>query len=184
MNKLTTGTMISDSTIAMAPQLMGDAMNAVPTNPAIMLPVVRPTPTMKLAHTAGRETRLEYSPQKNGPKNEPASAPHEMLISCAMNVMDELYCTSAITAEITMNTTISTRMYTSCFFSLMFFTTLSFSRSSVSVDDDVSTSDDSVDMDALSTSTITMPMSRSGSVDSMVGMIESYTGVPAAVIST
>ena len=64
----------------------------------------------------------------------------------------------------------------------MFFTTLSFSRSSGSVDDDVSTSDDSVDMDALSTSTITM--SRSGSVDSMVGMIESYTGVPAAVIST
>ena len=58
------------------------------------------------------------------------------------------------------------------------------SRSSVSVDDDVSTSDDSVDMDALSTSTITMPMSRSGGVNSIVGMIESHTGVPAAVIST
>ena len=83
-----------------------------------------------------------------------------------------------------MNTTSSTRMYDSCFFSLMFFTRLSLIRSSVSVDDDVSTSDDSVDMDALSTSTITMPMSRSGSVDSMVGMMESYTGVPAAVIST
>ena len=41
---------------------------------------------MKLAHTAGREMRLENSPQKNGPRNDPASAPQLMDMSCAMNV--------------------------------------------------------------------------------------------------
>ena len=56
-------------------------------------------------------------------------------------------------------------------------------KSMVRVDDDVSTSDDSVDMDADSTSTITRPMSTSGKVDSMVGMMESYTGVPLAAYS-
>ena len=101
-----------------------------------------------------------------------------------MNVMDDVYCTSASAADTAMNATSSTRMQPSCLCSLMSLTTLSLMRSSVSVDDDVSTSDDSVDMDALSTSTMTMPMSRSGSVDSMVGMMESYTGAPAAVIST
>ena len=43
----------------------------------------------------------------------------------------------------------------------------------VSVEDDVSTSEDSVDMDADSTSTITRPISTSGRVDSMVGITES-----------
>ena len=46
-------------------------------------------------------------------------------------------------------------------------------RSMVSVEDDVSTSDESVDMEADSTSTITRPISTSGSVDSMVGIMES-----------
>ncbi len=35
----------------------------------------------------------------------------------------------------------------------------------------------SVDIEAESTSTITRPMSRSGKVESIVGMMESYTGV-------
>ena len=39
-------------------------------------------------------------------------------------------------------------------------------------------------MEADSTSTITMPMRISGKVDSMVGMMESYTGWPLAPIST
>ena len=44
-----------------------------------------------------------------------------------------------------MNTTISTRMYTSCFLAHVLHHVV-FSRSSVSVDDDASTSDDSVDI--------------------------------------
>ncbi len=63
-------------------------------------------------------------------------------------------------------------MYTSCFFSLMFFTTLFFQQIERSAwDDDRSAPAMTAwTMDALSTSTITMPMSRSGSVDnSMVG---------------
>src|SRR5699024_3686235 len=109
---------------------------------------------------------------KNGPRNAPASAPHEMLMSCAMNVMDEVYCTSAMAADTAMNTTTSTRMVPSWVRSLMLFTTLPLMRSSVSVEDDVSTSDDNVDIDALSTSTMTMPIRRSGKVESMVGMME------------
>ena len=55
----------------------------------------------------------------------------------------------------------------------MFFTTLSFNRSSVSVLDEVSTSELKVDIEAESTSTITRPTSKSGRVESMVGMTES-----------
>lgn len=55
----------------------------------------------------------------------------------------------------------------------MLFTTLSFSRSSVSVLDEVSTSELSVLIEAESTSTITRPTSKSGRVDSIVGMMES-----------
>ena len=94
-------------------------------------------------------------------------------MSCAMNVIDEWYCTSASAAETRMNTTMSRRIVESCFFSFMFFTTLPLITSSVRVDDEVSTRDESVDMDAESTSTITMPMRMSGSVESIVGMIES-----------
>ena len=53
-----------------------------------------------------------------------------------------------MTTDITMKNTISACMVMICFFSVMFFITLSFRRSSVRVELDVSTSDDSVDMDA------------------------------------
>ena len=59
VKRLTTGTMIKEITIASAPQLIGEAMSGVPKNPMTMLPVVSPTPTMKLTHTAARETRAE-----------------------------------------------------------------------------------------------------------------------------
>ena len=99
-------------------------------------------------------------------------------MSCAMNVIELLYCTSAIAADTATNTTSSARIQRSWLFSPMSFTTLSFSRSSVSVDDDVSTRELSVLMDAESTSTITSPTKTSGSPESMVGTIESYTGAP------
>ena len=49
----------------------------------------------------------------------------------------------------------------------------SFKKSSVSVELEVSTRDDKVDMDAESTRITTMAMSTSGSPESMVGMMES-----------
>ena len=73
----------------------------------------------------------------------------------------------------TTNTTSSTRMYTTRLFSVIFFTTLPSSKSSVSVDEDVSTSEESVDIEAERTSTITRPISTFGSVESIVGMMES-----------
>ncbi len=58
-------------------------------------------------------------------------------------------------------------MVTTCFFSLIFFITRSLSRSSVMVELEVSTREDSVDMDADSTSTTTIPIRISGRVDSI-----------------
>ena len=55
----------------------------------------------------------------------------------------------------------------------MFLITLPFSKSSVSVEEEVSTSEESVDMEAESTSTTTMPSRISGKPESMVGMMES-----------
>ena len=58
-----------------------------------------------------------------------------------------------------------------CFFSLIFFMILSFNRSSVIVELDVSTRDESVDIDAESTRTTTIPIRISGSFESMEGII-------------
>ena len=176
VTRLTNGTIAMESTIAKAPQLMGLAMSGVPKKPAIMLPVVRPTPTMKLAHTAALLMRLLYRPQKKGPRNAPASAPQLMDMSWAMNVMELLYCTSAMAAEITTNTTSSPRIQRSWLFSLMFLMTLPLSRSSVNVDEEVRTRELKVLIDAESTSTMTRPTRMSGNPESIVGTIESYTG--------
>ena len=61
-------------------------------------------------------------------------------------------------------------MVISCFLSSIFLTTLSLSRSMVMVDEEVSTSDASVDIEAESTSMITTPISISGRVESIEGI--------------
>ena len=94
-------------------------------------------------------------------------------MSWAMNTTEEWYWNSAMSAEMAMNTTSRPRIQTSCFFSDMFLMMLPLMKSMVRVDDDVSTSDESVDMEADRTSTMTRPMSTSGKVDSIVGMMES-----------
>ena len=96
-----------------------------------------------------------------------------MDMSWAMNVMELLYCTMAIAAEMTTNTTSSPRMHRSCPRSPKSFTRLPLIRSSVSVEDEVSTSELSVLMEAESTRTITSPTRMSGRPDSIVGMMES-----------
>ena len=50
---------------------------------------------------------------------------------------------------------------------------LALNNQSVSVDEEVSTSEESVDMEAESTSTTTIPSRISGKPESMVGMMES-----------
>ena len=69
-----------------------------------------------------------------------------------------------------MNTTISTRMISSCFFSSMSLITRPLSRSSVTVEEDVSTRDDSVDMEAESTRMITTAIRNGERVCSIVGI--------------
>ena len=57
-------------------------------------------------------------------------------------------------------------------------------RSSVIVEEDVSTSEASVDIEALSTSSTTRAMSTSGSVISMAGTMESKAILPVASLMT
>ena len=87
--------------------------------------------------------------------------------------MVEVYCTSAIAAEITTNTTIRPRIHVIWLLSGMLLMTLPFRRSRVSVEEEVSTSEESVDIEADRTSTTTMPSKISGNPESMVGMMES-----------
>ena len=80
-----------------------------------------------------------------------------------------------------MNTTISTRIMRTCVFSLISFMKFLLMKSSVSVELDAITSEESVDMDADNTSRTTRPISASESPDSIVGIIESN---PFATTST
>ena len=97
-------------------------------------------------------------------------APQLTPIACAIKATLELACTIASAAEITMNTTISIRMISSCFFSSISLTTRPLSRSSVTVEDDVSTREDSVDMEAERTRMITTAIRKGERLFSMVGI--------------
>ena len=128
---------------------------------------------MKLHHTAAFETFFLYRPQRNGPRNEPASAPQEMAMSCAMNGSEPCTWMMPMNADNAMNTTSSTRIQAICFFSLMSFTMLPLIKSSVSVEDEVSTREDNVDIEADSTMTTSTPSRMSGMFDTSAGMMES-----------
>ena len=116
----------------------------------------------------------------NGARNAPASAPQEIPISCAMNVGGSI----AITTDNTIKNTTITCIVRTCFFSLISFITLSFKKSSVSVELDVSTSEASVDIEADNTNTTTIPIRISGSVDNICGMIPSKIILPASSCSS
>ena len=98
-----------------------------------------------------------------------------------MKVTLEWYCTRASTTEMAMNTTIKQRMTNTWVFSLMVFTRLPLRKSSVSVELEASTRDDSVDMEAESTRMTTTATITSGRPESMAGMMASY---PSAATST
>ena len=114
----------------------------------------------------------------NGARNAPAIAPHDTPIIWAMNAigLELLYCTSASVAEIAMNTTISARMQSTWLLSLIFLTTVPLMKSIVKVDEDVMTSEESVLIEAESTSTTTSAMSIGESPSSIFGMIAMSMG--------
>ena len=72
-----------------------------------------------------------------------------------------------------MNTTIRPRMTLSCLSSSISLTTVPLMKSSVSVEEDVSTSEESVDMEAESTRMTTTEIRKGERPESMVGMIAS-----------
>ena len=118
---------------------------------------------------AARVVFFQYRPYRKGARKEPESAPHDTPISCAMKVTRDFACTIAMTAEITMNTATNVRSVNILLFSSMCFFLSGSMKSSVSVELDASTSDESVDIDAESTRMSTTAMSVSPSPESMVG---------------
>ena len=84
---------------------------------------------------------------------------------------------TAITADTIMKNTMKILMIFTRSSSLMSFLLMGLITSSVKVELDVSTSDESVDMDAESTSTITTAMTSDGRVASIAGTMESNSGV-------
>ena len=113
----------------------------------------------------------------NGARNAPARPPQETPIIWAMNAGG----LKARATEMTMKTAISTRMTMSWVFSLISCQKVFFRKSRVIVELEVRTSDDSVDMEADRTRTMTMPMRISGSVESMDGMMASKAMVPSGL---
>ena len=92
--KLTIGTMIIPAIIAIAPVLIGDAMNL-----KNMFDTVINMPLAKLVQTAAFVTPFQYNPYINGAKNAPANAPQEIPISCAMKVGGSKAITTLITIK-------------------------------------------------------------------------------------
>ena len=164
--------MIRPATIAAAPALIGDLIHLKNIFKRVM-----PTPHAKLAQTEAFVIFLEYSPYRKGARKAPARAPQEIPISCAIKVGGS----RAITTEITTKNTSKIRMHSSCFLSSIFFTRFPLIRSSVSVELEVSTREDKVDMEADSTSTITIPIRISGRDCNIVGIMASYTTLPSAL---
>ena len=150
--------------MATAPALIGDAINL-----KNIFATVMPTPVIKLAQTASLVVPFQKSPYKNGARNAPASAPQEIPISWAINVGGS----KARITETAIKNTIRIRISKSCFFSLKFFAIFPLIKSSVNVELDVSTREDSVDIDAESTRITTIPISTSGRVESIAGIMAS-----------
>ena len=140
---------------------------------------VTPVAYTKQVATALFVTFFAYRPYRNGARKAPARAPHETPIICAINVMLKRSFRTAITAETITKNTMKIRMTRTFFFSVNSFFEAGAITSSVSVELEVRTSEESVDIEAARTSTITMAITRSGSSRSMAGMMESNRIFPS-----
>ena len=150
-----------------------------------MCTTVMPTPAIKLAMQAAFVTPFQKSPYINGARNAPASAPHEIDMRVEITVCGFLRVIIASTTEMIRNTAMKILIVISCFFSSIFSFIIGLIRSIVKVELDVSTSDESVDIDAESTRTITSPKSSEGSFSIIVGTIPSKppSGSPSALLT-
>ena len=173
VNRLTTGTITSPADIAIAPQLIGDCIITGKDSLQKILAIINTELKIKQTKQDALVTHFTYREYINGAKKEPARAPQDTPINCAMNVTELLYWIKAKTEDIAINTTIKTRISNTCFFSLMFFTKLSLIKSIVNVELDAITSEDNVDIEADNTKITTKAISTDGSPDNMVGIIES-----------
>ena len=136
---------------------------------------------MKQQATATLETCFVYSPYRNGARKDPASAPHEIPIICAIKRLFACACLIAMIAEMMTNMTMNTRMMTTFFLSSIGFFFSGPIKSSVIVDELVSTNDDSVDMDADKTSTMMIPIIIGETVESMLGMTASNPSASTSI---
>ena len=90
-------------------------MSGVPTKPMIMFTVVRPTLTMKLAHTAALLMRLLYRPHSIGPRKAPARAPQGGAHELGDQVTEALVLEHGGERRMATKTTSSARIQTICF---------------------------------------------------------------------
>lgn len=167
----------------MAPQLIGDCIIAGNELLKKIFASISAELKIKQTQQAAFVTRFEYREYINGARNEPASAPHETPMSCAINVIELLYCIRARIDDMAINTTTRILMYNTCFLSLIFFIKLSFKKSIVSVELEAITRDDSVDIDADSTRITTSAISSGLKPESIVGIIESYPFAATSISS-
>lgn len=91
----------------------------------------------------------------------------------------------ASTTEMIRNTAMKILIVISCFFSSIFSFIIGLIRSIVKVELDVSTSDESVDIEAESTRTITSPKSSEGSFSIIVGIysVKTASGSPSTLLT-
>ena len=88
---LTTGTITSPSSMATAPQLIGDCKITGKNSLKNMFAIINIELKRKHTQQDAFVTFLEYNEYINGARKEPASAPQETPISCAINVTELLY---------------------------------------------------------------------------------------------
>ena len=91
-------------------------------------------PYAKHTAQAGFVERFQYSPYRNGARNDPASAPHDTPIICASMEKWNVALRIAITVDTAMKNTTKTRTQRSFFLSLISFFAAGAITSSVSVE--------------------------------------------------
>ena len=121
---------------------------------------------------SGKENRTEckcfqYRPYRKGARKEPARAPQDTPIICAIMEKLKVSLSIAMTVDTTMKNTTKMRTVRSFFLSLISLREAGAITSRVRVEAEVSTRLDRVDMEADSTSTITTAISAAGREDSI-----------------
>ncbi len=89
VKRLTTGTMINPASMAMAPQLIGDCMMAGKESRKKILAIIRMELNRKQTQQEAFVTFLEYREYIKGARKEPARAPQDTPISCAIKVTED-----------------------------------------------------------------------------------------------